>query len=47
MIYLELNYTNLKTTRFNLSLDLAVFIGAKRYGSKEQRSLNCLFLDKR
>lgn len=35
-----------KLPRFNMPLELGVFIGAKRYGSKQQKAKNCLILDK-
>jgi hypothetical protein len=38
------NSTNLP--RFNMPLELGVFIGAKRYGSNQQKVKNCLILDK-
>ena len=31
--------------RFNMPLELGVFIGAKRYGSAKQKQKNCLILD--
>ncbi|RMH20138.1 MAG: hypothetical protein D6696_08930 [Acidobacteria bacterium] len=32
--------------RFNMPFELGVFLGAKRFGDKHQRSKNCLILDK-
>jgi hypothetical protein len=32
--------------RFNMPLELGVFLGAKRYGAKEQKNKNCLILDR-
>ena len=31
--------------RFNMPLELGIFLGAKRYGSEEQRTKRCLILD--
>jgi hypothetical protein len=36
---------NTKLPRFNMPLDLGIFIGAKRYGSSRQKQKNCLILD--
>lgn len=33
--------------RFNMPLELGVFLGAKRFGSKRQRRKNCLILEQR
>ncbi len=32
--------------RFNMPLELGVFLGAKRYGGPDQRRKNCLILDR-
>ncbi|MES2824640.1 MAG: hypothetical protein V4732_13630 [Pseudomonadota bacterium] len=32
--------------RFNMPLELGVFLGAKRFGSAQQRTKNCLILDR-
>ena len=32
--------------RFNMPLELGVFLGAKRYGNEDQQKKNCLILDK-
>ena len=32
--------------RFNMPLELGVFLGAKRFGKKQQKNKNCLILDK-
>ena len=33
--------------RFNMPLELGVFLGAKRFGKNEQKKKNCLILDKK
>ena len=33
--------------RFNMPLELGVFLGAKRYGDKDQQKKSCLILDKK
>jgi len=35
-----------KLPRFNMPLELGVFVGAKHYGDKHQKSKNCLIVDK-
>ncbi len=35
-----------KSPRFNMPLELGIFLGAKRYGVKEQKKKICLILDK-
>jgi hypothetical protein len=35
-----------KLPRFNMPLELGIFLGAKRYGSHHQRGKNCLILDR-
>lgn len=41
----ELDSTN-KLPRFNMPLELGVFLGARRYGSGRQQEKNCLILDR-
>ena len=41
----ELDAT-LNLPRFNMPLELGVFLGAKKFGQKEQKRKNCLILDK-
>lgn len=45
----DISCTDLDTAnrlpRFNMPLELGVFIGAKRYGDKRQKEKNCLILD--
>ncbi len=41
----ELDETS-RFPRFNMPLELGVFIGAKKFGLKEQKRKNCLILDK-
>ena len=45
----DISRTELDSTtnlpRFNMPLELGVFIGAKRYGSSRQKQKNCLILD--
>ena len=38
--------TNSGLPRFNMPLELGVFLGAKKFGIKEQKRKNCLILDK-
>lgn len=40
----ELDSTN-NLPRFNMPLELGVFLGAKKYGDKRQKNKNCLILD--
>ena len=35
-----------KLPRFNMPLELGVFLGAKRFGGKQHKSKNCLILDR-
>jgi hypothetical protein len=37
---------NTKTPRFNMPLELGVFLGAKRFGEGRQKNKRCLILDK-
>ena len=37
---------NTKLARFNMPLELGLFLGAKRYGSKRDRQKRCLILDR-
>ena len=37
---------NSNLPRFNMPLELGVFLGAKKFGQKEQKRKNCLILDK-
>lgn len=45
----DISYTKLdkktKLPRFNMPLELGVFIGASRFGNKNQKNKNCLILD--
>jgi len=41
----ELDSDN-KLPRFNMPLELGVFLGAKRFGDKHQKNKNCLIIDK-
>lgn len=41
----EMDYKT-KLPRFNMPLELGVFIGAKKFGNKRQKEKNCLILDK-
>lgn len=41
----ELDEVN-QLPRFNMPLELGVFLGARRYGTKEQKNKNCLILDR-
>lgn len=40
----DLDKTN-SLPRFNMPLELGLFLGAKRFGAEEQKSKNCLILD--
>lgn len=46
----DISYTELDTVndlpRFNMPLELGVFMGAKRYGDRKQKEKDCLILDK-
>ncbi|WP_316399215.1 hypothetical protein [Bradyrhizobium sp. 33ap4] len=41
----ELDSTN-RLPRFNMPLELGIFLGAKRFGATQQRRKSCLVLDK-
>lgn len=41
----ELDSTN-KLPRFNMPLELGIFLGAKKYGSPQQRKKSCIVLDR-
>jgi hypothetical protein len=47
MIYQEQNDRKSKLPRFNMPLELGVFLGASELGDKKQKKKRCLILDKK